>query len=118
MRLDRVVWSNDCCGKKDYDGPVVSVSTRYWPAGGSAMVFDTAHAELGLHRHDDGHAPCAHCSIMLEDGRGVGVGTTLIESEFEGATFDDVRVRVEEWAAGQAERIKVALKAEFRKVKP
>ena len=25
------MWTDDCQGKKDYDGNMVSISTRYWP---------------------------------------------------------------------------------------
>ena len=27
-------WTNDCSGKKDFDGRIVDLSTRYWPRGG------------------------------------------------------------------------------------
>ena len=29
--ISALTWTQDCMGKQDYDGPIVHVSTRYWP---------------------------------------------------------------------------------------
>ena len=31
-------WTDDCQGKKDYDGKILCLSTRYWPRGGGVTV--------------------------------------------------------------------------------
>jgi len=39
-------WTDDCQGKKDYDGPIITIATRYWPD-------HTANAALLLHHQGD-----------------------------------------------------------------
>lgn len=104
-------WTNDCCGKKDYDGKIVVVSTRYWPKGGSTMVFDSGHPELGLRAYDDGSPASAHSSILL-----VGSGEELVLTEVQktGAGFNEVSLAVEEWVQEQMNRIESALRMEFQ----
>lgn len=38
MKID-AKWTPDCQGKKDYDGQILSISTRYWPSGGGFATF-------------------------------------------------------------------------------
>lgn len=101
MRL-AAEWQNDCQGKKDYDGEILSVSTRYWPAGGGFHIFDTREPEKGLHLNQDGSPPSAHCSLLLRDANDEDI--TLIEKDFEGASFSAVSQQVEVWAQEQYER--------------
>jgi hypothetical protein len=39
-----IKWRNDCQGKKDYDGRIVHVSSRYWPRGGGYFTFSLFQA--------------------------------------------------------------------------
>lgn len=109
-----ISWTDDCCGKKDYDGDIVAVSTRYWPRGGSAMVLDTSDGQ-GLRKFDDGSKPSATSHIMLSNGYPHHNDETeyLISRDFEGETFEDVAAQVEAWAQEQMDRVTKALKAEF-----
>lgn len=105
-------WTDDCCGKKDYDGEVLSVSTRYWPRGGSALMLDTARPDLGLHHVDDGSRPSAKSSLLLY---GDGDYMTLTEHEFEADTFEEVAALVEAWAQEQMDKAEAALRAAFER---
>ena len=105
-------WTNDCCGKKDYDGDVLQISTRYWPRGGSCLMLDTAQPELGLHHVDDGSKPSAHSSLLLH---GDGDYVTLTEKEFEAETFEEVAAQVEAWAQEQMDKAEAALRAAFER---
>jgi hypothetical protein len=111
MKLE-ISWTDDCQGKKDYDGSIVAISTRYWP--GNATVFDSSHPELGLHETPMGK-PSALSSIALSDGYPNHNGNTksLISKKFEGETFAAVAAQVEAWAQEQMDRVESALLAEF-----
>ena len=110
MKLD-IKWTNDCQGKKDYDGEIVAVSTRYWP--GHMTVFDSREPEKGFHEVPAGN-PSAHCSITLSDGLLNGEYEDLIEADFKGDTFEEVAAHVEVWAQEQMNRVEKALRAEFQ----
>lgn len=105
-------WTNDCSGKKDYDGRVLTVSTRYWPAGGSTLMFDPATPELGLHKFDDGSACSAKSSLLLWYKRKVDASDAeiedyviLTEKDFEGSSFEAVASQVEQWAEEQYQNV-------------
>lgn len=110
MKLN-AVWTNDCCGKKDYDGGILSISTRYWPRGGSAMVFDTRTPKLGLRIYDDGSEPSAHSSLVLLSADGKHI--TLTEKEFEAGSFQGVAEQVEAWAQEQMDKAVAVLLLAF-----
>lgn len=101
-------WTNDCQGKKDYDGEICVVSTRYWPRGGGFSLFDGKEFSTNS---DKTIKPSANCTI------GIRMPDTdvlsLIEKAFEGETFEEVAAQVESWAQQQYERVVAALKAEF-----
>ncbi len=91
-------WS-DCQGKKDFDGWLVSISTRYWPGYGSR--------------------PSAHSSINLLFGDADDDGYNadyfmLTEKTFEGDTEADVKRQVEVWVHDRANDVKDALVKLFR----
>jgi hypothetical protein len=105
-------WTDDCQGKKDYDGSIVRLSTRYWPRGGGFAVFDTAEPEKGFRTNALPHMkPSAHASIVLdtEDSD----ECTLAEKDFEADTEEEVKAAVEQWAAIQYECIAEVLKKMF-----
>jgi hypothetical protein len=97
-------WTNDCQGKKDYDGRLIDISTRYWPAGGGFHMWDghefKSSAETRPHVR-----PSATASILLRHGEpdeyGSGDYLTLAERDFEGETEADVKAQVEAWVAEQ-----------------
>ena len=92
-------WSDDCQGKKDYDGPLVSVSTRYWPRGGGFSTFDTATGEWTENDSRPHICPRAVSKIVLnlkDDDR-----TVLAVHEFQAESEADVKDQVESWVQGQ-----------------
>ncbi len=105
--LPYVKWTPDFQGKWDYDGPLLSISCRYWPANG------------GFHILKDGHfipnpsirKPSASASIILnhggepEDGDGGGDYIELRKQEFEFDTEAEVKAAVEVWVATQVRDI-------------
>ena len=82
-------WTNDCQGKKDYDGPILEVSTRYWPRGGGFFVV--RYTPSGVTVEPDATPTAirsevyraAHRGLVqkLEDGRYRWVGTTKTTGE-------------------------------------
>jgi hypothetical protein len=81
-------WTDDCQGKKDYDGRLLDISTRYWP---------------GSYRTDG--RPSAAASILIRHGEpgesGYSDYITWREADFDGDTEQDVRGQVEAWVAEQ-----------------
>ena len=100
----KIEWTDDCSGKKDYDGDVVRVSTRYWPRGGGFLEF-------GPDGFKDNDArpeikPSAKSHILFGD-------EDLATAEFEGETEAEVKAEVEAWVAAQLARIESAMRAAF-----
>lgn len=86
-----VRWEDDCQGKADYDGPLLSVSSRYWPA------------KFG-HRHS------AHSALVLHHGKPDDQGwkgerKIICEREFTGSSKEDVQQQVEEWVDNMSHRV-------------
>lgn len=109
-------WTDDCQGKKDFDGPIVDISTRYWPRGGG-FHFSTGRGDFQSSADAFPQVkPSAHSSIRIlrrdEDGE-YGEGDDLLSASFEADTEDEVKAQVEAWAAEQYARIGRALRAEF-----
>lgn len=91
-------WTDDCQGKKDFDGDVISFSTRYWPRGGGFHISRNGSWEGNETRPEI--RPSAHVAILLHHGEDDDGGRdyiTLCEDEFEGDTFEEVKAKVEEW---------------------
>jgi len=108
-------WEDDCCGKKDYDGDILRISSRYWPRGGSTLSFNTATPELGLHHVDDGNKPSATSNLLLYANGGYLV---LATKDFEAETFEEVAAQVEAWAQEQMDKAVAALRTAFNFVTP
>jgi hypothetical protein len=132
MRLNRATvvpahWTPDCSGKQDYDGEILSISTRYWPRGGSATIFNNGRFESDGSNPQRQRTipPSASSSIILHVGPIVDYdparhldghaehAVTLAEREFEGETEEEVKGQVEAWAAEQYARIVAALRVAF-----
>lgn len=83
-----VRWTDDCQGKKNYDGALLRIDSRYWPKGHA----NGAHCEAvsGIH--------IQHGAI---DGGGESDYSIWRERWFKGPTEADVRAAVEAWVAEQ-----------------
>lgn len=120
LKLD-ARWTDDCQGKKDYDGEILSISTRYWPRGGGFQTFDSRKPELGLQGNDarPDVKPSANSSLMVRykdpDGGDLGDDLTLAEMYFEADTEQEVKAQVEAWAQVQMDRAVAVLRKEFGK---
>lgn len=105
-------WTNDCQGKKDFDGSILRISTRYWPRGGGFTLLQNGRALENNTRPEI--RPSATSTIVLcygepQEGEPDGQYLELAEKEFEGETFEEVAGQVEAWAAEQYERVAVAI---------
>lgn len=89
-------WTNDCQGKKDYDGEFVSVSTRYWPQGGGVWAVHHVLGEPVVIDENPapGEPPSAHSTIYVGE-------SIWQEKEFEATTPEEVFRAVEEWVNEQ-----------------
>lgn len=100
-------WTDDCQGKKNYDGPLIRVSSRYWPRGGGFhLLVGRNFVESGKIRPDI--KPSAESSIMLADE------TTIFEKKFEAETEEEVKAQVETWVEEKYEIIRQAIDAAIR----
>lgn len=103
------IWTDDCQGKKDFDGPLIWISTRYWPGpegGGSMLVEIRPGSDVKISTLPYGSKPSAHSAIHLRLGpqeQDDGGGDYLIwrEEEFWGDTEDAVKAQVEAWYSEQ-----------------
>ena len=77
-------WTDDSQGKKDYDGPLLSVSTRYWPP---------SYDQRGLHT--------ARASILWGDP--ATSYRPLMDREFSAGSLEEIKNLVEAWVAAQAQ---------------
>lgn len=106
-------WTNDCQGKKDYDGPILEVSTRYWPRGGgfTEVVRGDRGAFFRYNEDRPNIKPSATSALVVrEEG---DCTYTLIEHEFEAETEEEVKQLVEAWVQQQMDIAVAALKAVF-----
>ena len=117
MKID-AKWKNDCQGKKDYDAHIVSLSTRYWPAGGGfTLINNTAEGLTGQESEDRPEIkPSATSSIVIHHGDEDFVD--VISQDFEGSTFEDVKAQVETWAQDNFDRVVAVIKKEFGYTEP
>src|SRR5579859_2859822 len=109
LKVD-ATWTPDCSGKQDFYGPMVSVSTRYWPAGGGYYV-STGPGDFRLSAN--GKPPSAHSSIVLDVADTYYV--TLAEANFEAETESQVKAQVEHWVAEQLNIVARTMAKRFRK---
>lgn len=108
-RLPGFRWTLDCQGKQDLDGPILELSTRYWPRGGG---YHTSRVTAGEVQWEGNEArphilPSAHASIMFFE-------QTLAQAEFRAETEEEVKAMVERWAGDQVARITAAIKRAYR----
>jgi hypothetical protein len=113
-RTPCATWTPDCQGKQDYDGRLISISTRYWPRGGGMFFFSTSEPGKGLRQINDmAIKPSAHAAISLNfgepDENGFGDYLDIVEQRFEGDTEAEVKVQVERWVKERFDEISVIL---------
>ena len=109
-------WTADCCGKQDYDAPVLSISTRYWPRGGGLMVIhrlpdQPIKIEMDSERQEI--KPSASCALMINYAEDTGMDFVLAEKEFEAETEEEVKTKVEIWAQQQMDKAVAVLAKAF-----
>lgn len=95
LKTHTAKWTDDCQGKKDFDGEVLSISSRFYPPSYSrdGQTF-SAMSSLNLYGTDDSYAE-------------------VVRGDFKGATEEEVKAKVENWASAQWNRAVRALAAEF-----
>jgi hypothetical protein len=96
--LEGLKWTLDCQGKQDFDGEIVSLSTRYWPRGGGFTVLEAGPWRWEENKDRPEIKPSANASIML-------LGKELVSQDFEAETEAEVKQLVEAWARTEIERI-------------
>jgi hypothetical protein len=111
-------WTDDCQGKKDYDGPILSISTRYWPRGGSFLVFDSNNPQLGMQGGESRPhiKPSATSSLVINHGEEDYL--KLVTADFEAETEEEVKAAVEMWAQTQMDKAVMVLRAAFVDTEP
>lgn len=102
-------WTDDAQGKKDFDGDILSISTRYWPAGGGFSIFVPGQ---GFTHNPLDTKPSAKSSLVFRYAEYESID--LAEKEFEGETFEDVARQVEAWAQEQMNKVVTLLQKEFQ----
>lgn len=98
------VWTDDCQGKKDFDGRLLSISTRYYPGpeGGGFMTVSNGPEGLSFGTAPYAARPSAIASIDFNFGipdapGGYGNYVHWREEQFEGDTEESVKMQVEGW---------------------
>lgn len=126
----RARWTDDCQGKKDYDSPIVEISTRYWPRGGGFDLLNVQDGKVLSWESNEARPdvkPSAHSSLVIRHGA-VGPDTpetedlhadanffTLTDAEFEAETEEEVKALVEKWAQEQMDKVVEILRIAFQK---
>ena len=100
-------WTLDCQGKQDYDGNIVTISTRYWPRGGGFSTYDNETGEWRGNEHRPDLWPSAHAALHLKYRKAEGYDdyVILVEAEFEGETETEVKAQVERWVKSQYDKV-------------
>jgi hypothetical protein len=88
------LWTPDCQDKQNFDGPILSIWTRYWPGPNSRGAW----------------LPSASAKIVLnlgprEEGDCGGLYRVWREQKFEADTEAEVKALVEAWARHQMAKI-------------
>jgi hypothetical protein len=100
--MPRAEWTQDCQGKQDFDGPIISVSTRYYPGPGvgGSLVLEAGSSEFKTIPY--GPQPSANSSILLRLGpkhKGDGGGDYYVwkTQDFTAPTESKTKALVEAW---------------------
>lgn len=77
-------WTDDCQGKKDYDGLLLVISTRYYPSPYQENRLKSAHVAINIEHGEP-------------DDNGYGQYIEVVKAHFENDTEAAVKQRVENW---------------------
>lgn len=112
IRLD-AEWTDDCGGKKDYDGDILSISTRYWPRGGGFIAIKHTPGGVVMEGNEARQEirPSAKSSLVI--WRKGGSHITLAEREFEADSLDGFKEELEKWAQEQMDKVVNLLRGGF-----
>lgn len=114
MKNVNAEWTDDCQGKRDYDGPVISISSRFYPgaaSGKGAMCFTLEGAKLTESVIPYGDRPSAVSAVVLNIGDQDCIA--LKEEKFEADTDAQVFAMVEAWAEQQHDAIRAMFTAHW-----
>lgn len=109
MKVD-AGWEDDCSGKKNFDGSIVSISTRYWPRGGGfGFITNNIDGKVEIsHNVDNQIKPSAKSSVTIYWKSDESTDTPydpgyydITSKEFEAETEEEVKQAVELWANEQ-----------------
>lgn len=92
-----IEWVNDCQGKKDFDGDVLRVSSRYWPRGGGYHTLSPSGEWAGNESRPE-IRPHASSTILFFDKE-------IARERFEANTEEEVKALVEAWVRTQLESL-------------
>lgn len=113
-------WTDDCQEKKNYDFPILEISSRYWPRGGGFTVFNNSPGKpVRFEENEDRPSirPSATCHVILHlsegDAESEDGGLRLVDADFEGETEQEVKDKVEAFAAEQWRKAVGAIKRAF-----
>jgi len=106
-------WTDDCQGKKDYDGRILSISSRYYPRGGGFWLVNRNSGGVTIEENEARPEikPHAHSSLLVWTGD--GDYAVLADKEFEAETEGEVKTMVEKWASEQYEKAVEILRKAF-----
>lgn len=85
-------WEPDCNGKTSYDGPIVSIESRYWPGHYDKHGQHTASASIVVHTWHEPTNQADHFDLV-------------IATDLNGSTELAVRAKVEDWVTQKMQRI-------------
>ncbi len=87
-RLD-ANWTDDCQGKKNYDGQIISIQSRFWP------TIDLTNPDVRRILPSAKAAICIHFKSKQKSGEMTENQIILIEREFEDQSEEVVKEQVE-----------------------
>ncbi len=102
-----MTWTPDCQGKEDFDGAVVFLSTRIYPRGGSAHVWNIQDGEVKS--FTDQHSP-ERQEIKPSGYANIVVFGVRHEREFEAETTEQLKKDIEAWYSQYIERAQKLLR--------
>lgn len=118
MKLNITEWRNDCQGKKDYDAPILEITSRYWPGeqdGEGRMAIDVEDGTVYRNVPYGGEASAvSELEVLYASTEGMSVERlTLARKEFQHYDGEVVRREVERWAQEQMDKAVAALRTAF-----
>jgi hypothetical protein len=93
-------WTPDCQGKQDYDGRLLSISTRAWPPHYSPGRQWTAHAAIVINHGEPNEAGYADYTVWRE-------------RDFSAPTEAALKFAVEEWVQEQMIEVLARLRVQW-----